>query len=463
VVVIAGAGNNGGDGYGLACQLKQLGWPVSVWCIAAREKINGDARIFFEKAVSLQVPVEWKEQAADWEGGEWGVLPGTWFVDAILGTGSREAPRGTAAAAVSFLRGVQQDHRIWSVDLPSGLNPDTGEPFEPESCVIADATLSLGGPKRGFLTDSSGKWTGSVSVLEIGLDLEEESDDWQILTDREIRSALPGTQVDDHKGSRGHALFIGGSPGMSGSISLAAVSALRSGAGLSSVLAPFTTAPGIDAGHKEVMVIPGKQGKFMTLSPQDIKFDPFGVVCIGPGLRVNPETIDVVRRVVQECPHPLVIDADGLNALAQIGIRVGDFRRPVFLTPHPGEMARLLEKRTADVQENRECAVTEAAKYSHAHVVLKGPHSRIVSQKGVCWVNTSGNAALATGGTGDVLAGILTGLIARGTPVEMALPVSVALHGRAGELAAIRKGVSSVLAGDVLEALSAVFHHAEGR
>lgn len=465
VVVLAGPGNNGGDGFGLAVHLKNLGWPVWVWGAVPRERVRGDALGFLEAAESLGIPFSWKTEPAHWEEAGNGIPPEAWIVDALLGTGVEEAPRGAVAAAVKLLRRVRPFHRIWSVDLPTGLNADTGAPFDPDLCVRADATLTLAGPKPGLTEGDAAEWTGSVSVLDIGVTPGEAAtnEDWQVMSDREIRENLPALSVYDHKGSRGHALFVGGSPGMSGSISMAACASLKSGCGLATVLAPFTTAPGIDAAYKEIMVLPGKQSNFMTLSPQNIQFDPYRVVCVGPGLRVNPETIEVVRRVLNECPHPLILDADGLGCLSDIGIRIGDSRRPVFLTPHPGEMARLLEKKTTEIQSDRSAAVCEAVAHSHAHVVLKGTHSRIVNPKGSRWVNLSGNAALATAGTGDVLAGILAGLIARGIRLDMALPVAVVLHGRAGELASIRNGVSSVLAGDVLEALPAVFRHAEGR
>ena len=469
VVIVAGPGNNGGDGFGLAVHLQRLGWFVQLWIAADRERIKGDARDYLERAEASGVPHIWKTETSDWEHAGVDLPPGAWVVDALLGTGVQDAPRSTPAAAVSFLRRIREDHRIWAIDIPTGLNPDTGNPFDAACCVRADSTLSLAGPKRGCAEDHAAEWTGSVSVLDIGIETSEDipeelaDGEWQVLTDREIRHALPAHTVREHKGTRGHGLFIGGSPGMSGSISMSAFAALRSGAGLSTVLAPFTTAPSIDASIQELMVLPGKQSKFMTLSPQPVPFDLFQAICIGPGLRVNQDTVELLRRVVHECPLPLVIDADGLSCLSKIGLKIGHGKRPVFLTPHPGEMGRLLNRSSREVQKDRCSAVCEAWKQTKGHVVLKGSRSRIVTMDGGRWVNCSGNEALATGGTGDVLAGILTGLIARGVPMNLVLPVSVALHGRAGELASIRNGISSVVAGDVLEALPAVFQHAEGR
>lgn len=464
-VVVAGPGNNGGDGFGLASHLRNLGWEVWVWVAAPRDRIQGDALAYSKHAEAAGVSFFWMENAADWENALLGLPPGAWVVDALLGTGVTEAPRGTAGAAVRFLREAARHHRVWAVDLPSGLNPDTGVPFDPDLCVKADCTLTLGGPKLGFVAEGAGEWTGSVSVLDIGVEVKPgaQEDAWQVISDLEIRQALPAGRSDDHKGKRGHALMVGGSPGMSGSISMAAYGALRSGAGLSTILGPSSIRPRLEARRMEVMVLSGKEGDFRTLRAQNIDYDRYRAVCIGPGLRVNLDTDELVRRVVNECSVPLVLDADALNCFKEIDLQLAELDRPVFLTPHPGEMGRLLDVKTAEVQHNRAAAVLKAAEQTGCNVVLKGDRSRIVNQDGSCWINLSGNEALATAGTGDVLAGVLTGLLARGVHPDLALPVSVALHGRAGELASVRKGISSVVAGDVLEALPAVIRHAEGR
>jgi NAD(P)H-hydrate epimerase len=464
-VIVAGPGNNGGDGFGLATHLCHLGWQVWVWVAAPRDRIKGDALTYLEQAEALGVPVTWIAEAADWEQALLGVPPGAWMVDALLGTGATEAPRGAIAGAVSFLKRAAWEHRIWSVDLPTGLNPDSGTPFDEDCCVRADTTLTLGGPKRGMIHEEASTWFGSVSVLDIGLgDIAPPGDkDWQVLSDLEIRKSLPKGRHDHHKGDRGHTLFIGGSPGMSGAISMAAFGALRSGAGLSTILGPSSIRPRIETSKMEVMVLSGKEGDLRTLRAQNIEYAQYKAVCIGPGLRVNLDTDELVRRVVNECPVPLILDADALNCFKEIDLQLAELDRPVFLTPHPGEMGRLLDMETAEVQHDRAAAALKAAAQTGCHVVLKGARSRIVNPGHSCWINLTGNAALATAGTGDVLAGILTGLAARGVARDLALPLAVALHGRAGELASIRKGISSVVAGDVLEALPQVMRYAEGR
>jgi len=465
VVVVAGKGNNGGDGFGLAAQLAQLGWSVKVWVAASRDQIGEESSGFMHQAEERGVPFRWMPESSDWEHLTLDLPPGAWVVDALLGIGVDQAPYGVSINAISFLNHAARDHRIWSVDVPSGLHPDTGTPFDPGLCVRADSTLTVGAPKKGFLEDESLTWTGSVSVLDIGFERspEVEEGEWQVLSDLEIREALPIAKAEEHKGNRGHAFFMGGSPGMSGSIGMSAFASLKSGAGLASVLTPLSSADSLDASRPEVMVLPGLQGKFNSLRSQNIDFTPYGAACIGPGLRVNPNTYDFVHQVLYECKIPLILDADALTCFADMYLHVGRKDRPVFLTPHPGEMARLLKTSPDKIQKNRIAAVQSVAMRTNAHVVLKGARSRMVLPNKESYVNFSGNVALATAGTGDVLAGMLAGMLARGIRFDLALPVSVALHGRAGELASIRKGVSSVVAGDVLDALPDVFRYAHGR
>ena len=465
VVILTGAGNNGGDGFGVALHLHQLGWPVWVWSAVPRERIQGDALDMLEQAEAGGVRVSWKPGEKEWEGLASWIPPGAWLVDALLGTGVESAPRGTVAAAIAVLGQAAITHRIWAVDLPSGLNPDVGIPFDPDLCVTADTTLTLGAPKTGLAMDVSVKWAGAVTVLDIGLNWGTESDgnEWQVLTDREVREAFPSAQADAHKGTLGHSFLMGGSVGMSGAIGMCAMGALRSGCGLATVLAPRETALEMDPSFPEVMMIPGVQSRFNTLAPQNIDFDPYSVCAIGPGLRMDPETIELLHRVMAENPHPLVVDADGLRCLAKAHIGWEQAKRELFLTPHPGEMAKLLDLTKDEVQDDREGAVTQAAEKFGAWTVLKGSRSRMTGPDGKRWVNLTGNSALATAGSGDVLTGILTGLISRGVMSGIAIPVAVYLHGRAGELASIRRGKSAVTAGDVLDALPAVMMQAEGR
>jgi ADP-dependent NAD(P)H-hydrate dehydratase / NAD(P)H-hydrate epimerase len=467
VRILCGPGNNGGDGFGLAWHLHQAGWPVEVWLCVPPEKIRGDALLFYQRCLSGHVPLRILLHADDWPSAENSVPPSLWWVDALLGTGTDEAPRGNLATAVQFLRAQAARNLIWSVDLPSGLNPDNGQPFDPALCVRADHTLTLGGPKIGFSEDQSDQWTGTISILDLGfpdpLLNAHGRGDWLALSDREATEYLPTMPRWAHKGSQGHALLIGGSPGMSGSIILSARAALASGCGLVTVLTPYSCAPLVDAAVPEAMVLHGLQGNLGSLCSQEINFSPFQSVGMGPGLRVNYTASEMLSRVLKECHKPLVLDADALTNLGNLPADHREYASPLWMTPHPGEMGRLLKCTSQEIQASRSAMVEKTAAKYRARVLLKGARSRIVQPDAGRWINLNGNPGMATGGSGDVLTGLLTGLIARGVDQNNVLPLAVYLHARAGDLAAQRKGQSGMRAGDIVEALPEVFRHMQGR
>lgn len=468
VRVLCGPGNNGGDGFGLAWQLHRAGWETEIWLCVPVEKIRGDAALFYERCLKAQVPCRRVISPEDWEAAALSLPPSVWWVDALLGTGSTEAPRGNLAAAVQFLNQQAARDLVWSVDLPSGLNPDTGKPFDTDFCVRADHTLTLGGPKRGFAEEGSDTWTGSVSVLDLGFseaDLLSGSGlgDWQVLSDREAADALAVFPRDAHKGTRGHTLLVGGSPGMSGAIILSARAALASGCGLVTVLTTFSNASLVDAAVPEAMVLPGQQGNMLSLCSQAVDFTPYQAVGVGPGMRVNFHSAEMLSRILKECAKPLVLDADALTNLSGLSPEHRETRAPLWLTPHPGEMARLLKCSPQEVQSSRGTMVHKAAEKYHASVLLKGARSRVDQPMGGSWLNLNGNPGMAKGGSGDVLTGLLTGLIARGVDPGRVLPLAVYLHGKAGDMAAIQKGQSGMQASDIVAALPLVMRHVQGR
>lgn len=468
VHVLCGPGNNGGDGFGLAIHLHQQGWPVEIWLAMPVEKIKGDAALFFNRAKESGIVYRTFSNQQDWDRAELFLQPGAWLVDALLGTGSQEAPRGVLATAVQFLMRYQKEFPIWSVDLPSGLDPNSGRAFDKNCCVEADFTLTLGGAKSGFTFEHSLQWTGSISVLDLGFDaklLEAHGclNSPQCVTDREAADFLTEPSRDAHKGSRGHLLLIGGSIGMTGSISLSAKAATASGCGLVSILAPFSCAHVVDAAVPESILIHGKQGKFMSLSTQNLYLKNYNAVAAGPGMRVNIDSIELTSRILKECQGPLLFDADALNSLSMIERDQQKTSAPFWITPHPGEMARLLNCGVQQVSENRSEAVKRAAAVYGAWTVLKGAHSRMASPEGVEWLNLNGNSGMAKGGSGDVLTGLLGSVLAQGIAHETALPLAVYLHGKAGDLAACRFGRSGMKAGDIADALPAVLQHLKGR
>lgn len=467
VTICVGPGNNGGDGFGLAAILKRMQVPVDIWSTAPRERIQGDALHFLEKAEALSVPILWKTEEADWPQAETDLLPGAILVDALLGTGSNSAPRGTIASAIRFFRRARKFSRVFSVDLPSGLDGNSGNACNPDCCVIADFTLTLAGAKTGFLADGGAGWCGSISVIDLDMDpalLDAHAEGpWHVMGLREARTILPSPHIQSHKGSMGHVLVIGGSSGMTGSDSMAAEAALRTGSGLATVMTPHTCATAVDVSCKELMVHPARTGQFGTMDSQPVPLRGINGVLIGPGIRKDYDTRDLLYRLLQECKVPLVIDADSLFHLREAGYRFTDFDKPVFLTPHPGELGMMLDRSAKEIQQDRAQSLKEAHAKFPSHLVLKGSRSRIMVPSGRCWINLNGNPGMATGGSGDVLAGIVTSLAAQGVLPEMVMPLAVYIHGKAVDLAMMRKGQAGLTASDILDAIPRVLQRIQGR
>ena len=383
LVIFCGPGNNGGDGLGLAVYLHQWGWPVEVWLCVPEESIQGDALIFYQRVKAESILCRSVLSEEDWQRAEIHLPANAWLVDALLGTGSKGAPRNNMALAVNFISRERSGHFVWSVDLPSGLDAESGLPFDENCCVQADHCLTLGGAKKGFQIDASVRWTGSISVLDLGFEdalllRHVDGDSAECMSDREAAEALPSFPGDAHKGSRGHLLLAGGSLGMTGAISLSARAALRGGCGLVTVLTPFSCAQIVDAAVPEAMVIHGKQGKFMGLSNQEVNFSCYQAVGMGPGMRINYDSSEFLARVLKECTLPMVLDADALNAFALLDSVHRETRAPLWLTPHPGEMARLLRWSGAQVQHNREEAVEAAMNQFAASTLLNEKGNALV-------------------------------------------------------------------------------------
>ncbi len=467
VTILTGPGNNGGDGLGMAAILKRMGWPVEVWSVIRRDQIQGDPLHFLVEAEEAGVRFRWLDDDAAWEDAERFLMPNPVLVDALLGTGSRDEPRGVIASAVRFLRRIRNRGVIVSVDLPSGLDADQGHAHNPDCCVLADFTFTLGGAKNGFLQDKSAGWCGSITVVDLNFEPEAlkkyGEGDWHVMGLREARNILPCRKVSAHKGSMGHVLVIGGSPGMTGAVSMAGNAALRTGSGLVTVLTPNTCSTAVDVAIPEVMVYAGRTGQFGTLNNQPLPMRGINGVLIGPGMRADYDTSDLLQRVFVECKVPLVLDADALTNLK--GYRDGFLHTPTekYLTPHPGEMANLLDMTPAQVQADRVKTLQKAGKRYPAHIVLKGSRSRIRIPTGRTWVNLNGNPGMGTGGSGDILAGIVTSLAAQGVLPEMVLPLAVFLHGKAGDLAMMRKGQAGMTAMDLLDALPKAIQRIQGR
>jgi NAD(P)H-hydrate epimerase len=350
---------------------------------------------------------------------------------------------------------------ILAVDVPSGLDADTGRAEGP--CVRARQTVTLALPKLGLLLHPGRGLAGDLVVADIGMPraLIAEAEAAVCVTGEEdVRSRLPARPPDAHKGTFGRAFLLGGSVGMTGAAALAAEAALRAGAGLAFLGCPSSLNAILEAKLTEVITVPLPETESGGISDSgsDVVRAQIGAsqaVAIGPGLGRHPRTAALVRQILKECAAPIVVDADALNVVAPAG--PGTFPPRAVLTPHPGEMARLLGTNTGTVQSNRVATAARAAREWECVVLLKGTPTVIAAPSGEVWLNPTGSSGMATGGTGDVLTGLTAGLLAQGLSPLAAALCAAYVHGRAGERAAGRLGEAGMLAGDVLTAVPHIF------
>jgi NAD(P)H-hydrate epimerase len=464
---LCGKGNNGGDGFVVARHLKEETANVEVFLFGAPGELQGDA------AKNLQ---RWKDTGGDltqignqkdWESAWPKVASADVFVDALLGTGLRGAATGVISQAILDINRVSRNATaptpslIVAVDTPSGL-PSDGEAAS-GPVVRAHITVTFTAPKVGQLISRDAPSCGTLLVRSIGSSqalVEEAGKGTLRWAGPEEFVNLPLVRAaDSHKGTFGHVLLIGGSLGKSGAAILGGQAALRSGAGLVTVAAPEMVLPIIAASQPELMtesLQPTSDGGAALRYIESGRFTKLlegkDVLALGPGLGATAETQEFVRAAFREAHVPIILDADGLNAFAGCADLLAKRKSAhVVITPHPGEMSRLLGSSTAKVQEDRRAAAVDAARRWNAFVVLKGFHTLVVSPSGEILVNTSGNAGLAKGGTGDVLTGVLAAMTAQfGTEDWLrVLALGVYLHGAAAELLADDGELSGMLAGDV--------------
>jgi NAD(P)H-hydrate epimerase len=452
VGILCGKGNNGGDGLALARRLRIRGIPVRVCLLASFAALTGEAKL--NLAILRKMDVEIIPNAASPAIAEliaWSDV----LVDAMLGVGLSSPLKGNYAIAAELMN--MAGRPVVAVDIPTGVNADTGEVMG--AAVRADLTVTMVVPKRGLVLYPGAAFAGQVRVADIGIPTEViEKEKIRVgLLEHGLAWGLTGERDrDSHKGDFGHLMIIAGSLGKAGAAVMAARGGLRTGAGLVSVAAPMGIIPLIQQQVMEAMCIPAGESIDGTLGigseDELLKASGSMTACaIGPGLTTHYETVQVVINLVQRMSIPLVIDADGVNAFAGSVAALKKAKAPVVLTPHPGEMARLLGVSTDDVQSDRIGMASDAAAKFGVTVVLKGAGTVIATPDGEVFVNTTGNPGMASGGTGDVLTGMIGSLLAQGYGPTPAACLAVYLHGLAGDLAAEEKGEAGMIAGDLIE------------
>jgi NAD(P)H-hydrate epimerase len=426
LVVFCGAGNNAGDGYVLAKLALQAGYKVDVYYLAQPTHLQGDARIAYQDYLAIEgrvIPFY-----SDIE------VDKMLVIDALLGTGLNREVSDEHAKAIDLLNAA--DCAVISVDIPSGLNADTGAVMP--IAVKADYTVSFIGLKQGLYTGMAAEYCGEIIYDSLDVPqqvFQQVKYSAQLLTSCHI----PKRHRCSHKGHHGHVLLVGGEDGYSGAIRLAAEAALRAGAGLVSIATRKSHATWINNGRPELMC-----HGVETVSELELLLEKATVVVIGPGLGQNQWAIDLFKRV-SASDKPLVVDADGLNLLS----KQQSYKDNWVLTPHPGEAARLIQSTTSIIASDRFSAIAQLQKQYGGVTVLKGAGTLIYDGIDIN-ISTSGNPGMATGGMGDVLAGMVAALIAQGLTLKKAALFAVYLHGKAADLSAQQEGEVGLLASDLM-------------
>jgi NAD(P)H-hydrate epimerase len=469
VCVLCGKGNNGGDGFVVARHLKDRKLATRVVLFGKKEHVRGDAEKNLTRWLEAGGEVEVVEGEPDWERAWRGVRESHVIVDAMLGTGLKGAASGEIAKAITAVN--EMSHKatgswpslILAVDTPSGLPSDGEAPEGP--ALAAHWTTTFTAPKVGQLTGPGAEACGTLQVVSIGSPaklIEETGKGTVRWAGRDEFAGMPLVRAaDSHKGTFGHAVIVAGSRGKSGAAVLAGYACLRAGAGLTTIATPDEIQPVLAAAYAEYMTEPmlaTKTGGIAAANASSGRIakllEDKAVVAIGPGIGTNVETRMLVQQLVREATIPIILDADGLNCFDGEAFKLGQ-RKTQFLavTPHPGEMARLLGVKNSDVQHDRLKAAAEAAKKWKAHVILKGYHTILAAPDGRVFVNTTGGPSLAKGGTGDVLTGVLAALTAQfGTEDWLrVLALGVHLHGLAADMLATEADPSGVLAHEVAQ------------
>lgn len=465
IAIYCGPGSNGGDGLAIGRHLAIRGYDVQLLVVAGGHTLEGDAATQLEicrrQGLALQEVAAGEAVADVAAAGRGSDL----IVDALFGTGLGRPLQGLFADLVESFNasGVP----VVAVDLPSGL--DAGNANAPGPHVHAALTVTFAAPKIAHVLPPACLSAGEVAVTDLGIppqwttagggDLELVDGSW-------LATCLPLRPAVGHKGDFGHLLLVAGSSGKSGAAVLAARGALRSGAGLVTVATPEPVVEAVEVGSLESMSLSlpsQKVGEVSAAAAAAVVAaqENRDVVAMGPGMGRSEGAVDCIRRAALEITLPLILDADGINAFAGKPKLLRERSAATCLTPHPGELARLLGIDTSEVVGDRLAAVRRASQETGAVVVLKGFRSLIATPEGRLWVNPTGNSGMGTGGTGDVLTGVIGGLMAQRIELDVAALLGVFVHGLAGDLAAAKHGARSLVAGDLLNFLPAALEQLE--
>jgi NAD(P)H-hydrate epimerase len=448
--VVCGLGNNGGDGFVAARKIHSSGGEARVFVLGDPESYGETARLHFEMLSACGARIAIRPELSEIEEG---IEACDAVIDGIFGTGIKRDVEGRYRDIIEIVNNSVKS--VFSIDIPSGVDGDSGKVRG--AAISADATVTFGLPKRGNLLYPGAELCGRLFVSHISFppQLQAEQDIQVAVNDP---APLPQRQVDGHKGSYGDALFVAGAASYYGAPALAALSMLKAGGGYSRLASPRSATTAIAALAGEVVFAPQEEtaGGSLALSAADELLELSRIVdfvVIGPGLSLDDETGELVRRLTREIERPLLLDGDGLSAVAGDMASVRQRTALTILTPHAGEMARLCGLPPSEIKDDPIGTVQRAAEEWNATVVLKGAHSLIGLPDRRVWINTSGNCGMATAGSGDVLTGTIAAMHGLGLSADEAVRTGVFIHGLAGDIASEEKGADGITARDILDHL----------
>lgn len=443
VTVFAGPGNNGGDALALSRMMAEKGYKVEVYLFNPKGELSPDCQTNKE-LVEMMEEVTFHEISTQFVPPT--LTPDHLVIDGLFGSGLNKPLSGGFAAVVKYIN--SSSATVVSIDIPSGLMGEENT-FNVKSNIIrADVTLSLQLPKLAFLFAENTEYVGEWDLLDIQLSeegIEDTETNYEMMEIEDIRSLVKPRQQFSHKGNFGHALLIAGSKGMAGASVLAARACIRSGVGLLTVHAPICNNDILQTSVPEAMVETDASELYFAV-PTDT--DDYQAVGIGPGLGKNEETEAALLEQLESCLAPVVVDADALNILANHRHALTHLPKGSILTPHPKELERL----TGKCQDSYErlTKACELARTANVHIILKGAFSTVITPEGKCYFNPTGNPGMATGGSGDVLTGVILALLAQGYPTEDAAKIGTYVHGLAGDFAQKKKGMIGLIASDIV-------------
>lgn len=433
IAVICGNGNNGGDGFVIACYLYEHGAEVSVFLPLGKPRTE-DAAYYFEKLPKSIIKEEFN--------GEFDII-----VDAVFGIGLSRAPSKELTAL--FEKVNLSNAKKVSVDIPSGVESDTGEVFT--TAIEADLTVTFIALKPCFMLPFGSDYCGEITVCDIGV----EPIDY--LYETIEKPTFPKRRHNSHKGTYGTALIIAGSYGMAGALMLCSKAALRSGVGIAKCVMCKSIYPAFTSYLPEAVCVPTNETENGTLDSDFIDIPKLtnGVTALlfGCGVGTDSSTVEILRKIIKNSNVPTVIDADGINLISQNIELLKESKVPLILTPHPAEMARLCGITAKEVEKDRINIARDFAVKHNCYIILKGANTIVAEPCGKFYINMCGNPSMATGGSGDVLAGVTVSLLAQGYEPSFALKAAVYLHSHAGDKAALKRGLHSSLPSDIIEEL----------